>query len=60
MLGGSLLDDTTGQVLGLILYYCFFFFGRGVGALVLCKECVIEAKKHVLGVINLVNSQGRM
>ena len=41
--------------------FFFFFWWEGVlVVVVLCKEHVVGAKKHVLGVINSLNSQGRM
>ena len=45
---------TPGQVVGLILYYCFIVWGA------LCKEHVFGAKGHVLQVINLLNLPGRI
>ena len=52
--GSHKLDDIAGQILGLICYHRFIVSGA------LCKEHVLKAKEHVLGVINSLSSLGRI
>ena len=52
--GSHKLDDIAGQILGLICYDHFIVWGA------LCKEHVLKAKEHALGVINSLSSLGRI
>ena len=47
-------DDFAGQIIGLICYHHFIVWGA------LCKEHVLKAREHVLGVINSLSSLGRI